>query len=98
MKCGSRKLISKNASGYSGGINNSFQTLAGAGIKGGIGLGETDPIGFYPTTPPVHIRDFQATVLHLLGLDHKTLQYAFQGLDQRLTGVNPARVVNEILS
>src|SRR5262249_27597820 len=58
--------------------------MAGAGVKAGFGLGETDSIGFYPTTPPVFIRDFQATILHVLGLDHKTLRFPFQGLDQRL--------------
>ncbi|MCI0540066.1 MAG: DUF1501 domain-containing protein [Verrucomicrobiales bacterium] len=72
--------------------------MAGAGIKPGFGFGETDSIGFYPNTPPVQIRDFQATILHLLGLDHKTLHFPFQGLDQRLTGVNPARVVNAVLA
>jgi hypothetical protein len=72
--------------------------MAGAGVKHGFGFGETDSIGFYPTTTPVRIRDFQATILHLLGLDHKALTFSFQGLDQRLTGVNPARVVDEVVA
>jgi hypothetical protein len=72
--------------------------MAGAGVKGGFGFGETDSIGFYPTTAPVQIRDSQATILHLLGVDHNRLRYPFQGLDQRLTGVNPARVVDEVLA
>lgn len=72
--------------------------MAGAGVKPGISLGETDPIGFNPTTPPVLIRDFQATMLQLMGLDYKQLFYPYQGLDQRLTGVKPAKVVKEILA
>ena len=46
---------------------------------------------------PVHIRDLNATILHCLGIDHKRLTFRFQGLDQRLTGVEEARVVREIL-
>jgi hypothetical protein len=46
----------------------------------------------------VHVRDFNATVLHLLGIDHEKLTYRFQGLDQKLTGVVPARVVTELLA
>ncbi len=72
--------------------------MAGAGVKGGTSVGETDPIGFNPVTPPIQVRDFQATLLHLMGLDHKKLFYPFQGLDQRLTGVNPAKVVKEVLA
>ncbi len=72
--------------------------MAGAGVKGGTSVGETDPIGFNPITSPVPVRDFQATLLHLMGLDHKKLFYPFQGLDQRLTGVKPAKVVKEVLA
>jgi hypothetical protein len=73
--------------------------MAGSGVKRGYSHGETDPIGFHPITEPIQPRDLQATLLHLLGLDHKRLTYSFQGLDQRLTGViKPARLVNEILS
>jgi len=46
----------------------------------------------------VHINDFNATILHLLGIDHERFTYRFQGLDQRLTGVEPQRVVHEILA
>jgi hypothetical protein len=46
----------------------------------------------------VHIRDFHATVLHLLGIDHSRFSYRYQGLDQRLTGVEPAHVINELLA
>jgi hypothetical protein len=72
--------------------------LAGAGVRRGHSYGETDPIGYNPISEPVHIRDFQATLLHLLGLDHRRLSYLFQGLDQKLTGVKPARVVHEVLA
>jgi hypothetical protein len=72
--------------------------MAGAGVRRGHSYGETDPIGYNPVTEPVQIRDFQATLLHLLGLDHRKLIYPFQGLDQKLTGVKPARVVHEVLA
>lgn len=72
--------------------------MAGAGVKGGFSHGETDPIGYNPTTPPVQVRDFQATLLHLMGLDYKKLYYPYQGLEQRLTGVKPAKVVTDVLA
>ena len=72
--------------------------MAGGGLKQGFSFGETDPIGFAPARDPVHVRDFQATLLHLLGLDHTRLTYSFRGLNEKLTGVKPARVVNEIVA
>lgn len=71
--------------------------LAGAGIKPGV-YGETDPIGYNVIKDPVEVRDLHATIIHQLGFDHRRLIYPFQGLDQKLTGVNPSRVVSEILS
>lgn len=71
--------------------------MAGAGVKGGFSYGQTDEIGFAVAENPVTIHDYHATVLHLLGLDYKKLTYPFQGLPQRLTGVQPARVISEIL-
>ena len=47
---------------------------------------------------PVHVNDFNATLLHLMGIDHERFTFKFQGLDQRLTGVEPQRVVKEILA
>ena len=47
---------------------------------------------------PVHIRDFHATVLHLLGFDHQRFSFKHQGLDQRLTGVEPAKVIKELIA
>jgi hypothetical protein len=72
--------------------------LAGGGIKPGVTLGESDEFGFNATKDRVHVRDLHATVLHCLGLDHQRLTYKFQGLDAKLTGVEPARVVREILA
>ena len=61
--------------------------MAGAGVKPGYTLGETDELGFAPVEDPVHVHDVHATILHLLGLDHKRLTYRFQGRDFRLTDV-----------
>ncbi|MFO0929185.1 MAG: DUF1501 domain-containing protein [Gemmataceae bacterium] len=72
--------------------------LAGAGIRRGITHGETDDYGYNITRDPVSVFDLNATILHLLGLDHLKLTYKHQGLDARLTGVEPARVVTEVLS
>jgi hypothetical protein len=72
--------------------------LAGGGVKRGFSYGETDPIGYNPVGQPVLVRDLHATMLHLLGFDHRRLIYPFQGLDQKLTGVKQARVVKEILA
>ena len=72
--------------------------MAGGGIKGGVSYGETDDFSYNIVRDPVHIHDLNATILHQLGIDHRRLVYPFQGLDQRLTGVEPARVVTEILS
>jgi hypothetical protein len=70
--------------------------MAGGGIKPGVTYGETDDLGINVTSKPVHVHDFQATVLHLLGLNHERLTYRFQGRDFRLTDVH-GHVVKEIL-
>jgi hypothetical protein len=72
--------------------------MAGGGAKGGTIYGETDEFSYNIIKDPVHIRDFHATVLHLLGFDHKRFSVRYQGLDQRLTGVEPARVIKELLA
>jgi uncharacterized protein (DUF1501 family) len=72
--------------------------MAGGGVKGGLVHGETDEMSYNITRDPVHIRDLHATVLHLLGISHERLTYKAQGLDNRLTGVDPARVVKEIFA
>ena len=61
--------------------------MAGAGVKPGFTLGETDELGFSPVADPVHVHDVHATVLHLLGIDHLKLTYRFKGRDFRLTDV-----------
>jgi hypothetical protein len=72
--------------------------MAGAGVKPGVVYGETDDFSYNIVKDPVHIRDFHATVLHLLGFDHEKFTYRFQGLDQRLTTVEPAKVIQELLA
>lgn len=72
--------------------------MAGGGFKGGTIYGETDDFSYNIVKDPVHIRDFHATVLHQMGYDHERFSFKFQGLDQRLTGVLPCRVINEILA
>jgi len=62
--------------------------FAGGGTKKGFTLGETDELGFSPISSPVHVHDIQATILHLLGLDHLKLTYRFKGRDFRLTDVH----------
>ena len=69
--------------------------LAGGGVKGGTVIGKTDELGYYSVEDPVHVHDLQATILHLLGLDHERLTYRFQGRDFRLTDV-AGRVVEKI--
>ncbi len=72
--------------------------VAGGGIRGGCSYGETDPIGYNPVGEGVPVRDLHATLLHLMGMDHKRLIYPFQGLDQKITGVKPVRVLDKILA
>jgi Protein of unknown function (DUF1501) len=71
--------------------------MAGGGIKAGITYGESDEFGFNVAENPVEPHDLQATILHQLGIDHERFTHRFQGLDQRLTGVEAARVVKEII-
>jgi hypothetical protein len=71
--------------------------LAGGGVKGGVTVGETDELGYYATQDPVHLHDFHATIMHLLGLDHERLTYKFQGRNFRLTDV-AGKVVEKVLS
>ena len=71
--------------------------LAGGGIKGGTTYGATDELGYNSVDNIVHIRDLHATMLHLMGIDHKKFTFQYQGLDTRLTGVEQAKVVKEII-
>ena len=72
--------------------------MAGGGVKPGATVGATDELGYLPADAPVPLRDVHATVQHLLGLDHNKLTVPFRGLDQKLTGVTPARVITEALA
>lgn len=72
--------------------------MAGGGIRGGLSYGQTDEFSYNIVEDPVHVRDLNATILHQLGIDHSRLTFPFRGLDQRLTGVEEAFVVDRILS
>jgi len=71
--------------------------LAGGGVKGGTALGATDDFGYHAVKDVVHMHDFHATMLHLLGVDHLRLTYPFQGRDFRLTDVH-GNVIEKILA
>ena len=71
--------------------------MAGGGVKPGFSYGETDDLGINVIAKPVHVHDFQATLLHLLGIHHEQLTYKFQGRQFRLTDVH-GRVVKDLLS
>lgn len=71
--------------------------MAGGGAKGGTIYGETDDFSYNIVKDPVHVRDLHATILHLLGFDHEKFSYRYQGLDQRLTGVEPARKIDALI-
>ncbi|MFK8115433.1 MAG: DUF1501 domain-containing protein [Rubripirellula sp.] len=72
--------------------------MAGGGVRGGTSYGATDEFGYNAVDNRVHVRDFHATMLHLLGIDHSRFSYKFQGLDFRLTGVEEAHVVKDIFT
>lgn len=78
-------------------INAFSLWMAGAGIKGGMSYGASDELGYNSVENIVHVRDLHATMLHLFGVDHNRFTKKFQGLDLKLTGVEPARVVREII-
>jgi uncharacterized protein (DUF1501 family) len=72
--------------------------MAGGGVRGGQVYGETDEMSYNIEKNPVHLRDLHATILNLLGIDHQQLTYKYQGLDQKLTGTEPASVVKDLLA
>lgn len=71
--------------------------MAGGGVKPGISYGETDDFSYNITSNAVSAHDLHATILHCMGIDHNRLTYRTQGLDLKLTGVEPSRVVKELL-
>lgn len=72
--------------------------MAGGGIKGGVSVGETDDFSYNVVSDSVSLFDFNATILHCLGIDHEKFTYPFQGLDIRLTGVEPCKPVGQVLA
>lgn len=72
--------------------------LTGGGIRGGMSYGNTDELGYSAVENPVHVRDLHATILNQLGINHHRLTVRFQGLDVRLTGVEEARVIKDIVT
>jgi len=92
-----RTPMSQGGDGRDHHIKGFSFVLAGGGIKGGITYGTTDELGYAAEENPVSVHDFHATMLHLLGVDHKRLAVKFQGLDVRLTGIS-GDVVKGILA
>ncbi|MCH2208869.1 MAG: DUF1501 domain-containing protein [Lentisphaerales bacterium] len=72
--------------------------MAGGGIKGGVSYGTTDDMGYYINENPVEIRDVHATIMHQMGLKHEDVSFRYMGLDQRLTGVEEAHILHDILA
>jgi hypothetical protein len=72
--------------------------MAGGGSKSGTIYGETDDFSYNIVKDPVHVHDLHATILYLLGIDHEKFTFRYQGLDQRLTGVEAAKVVRALLA
>ncbi len=91
-----RTPMSQGGNGRDHHIKGFSYLLAGGGIKGGLSYGATDDLGYAAVEKPVSVHDFHATMLHLLGVDHKRLAVKFQGLDVRLTGIS-GEVVKDIL-
>jgi hypothetical protein len=92
-----RTPMSQGGDGRDHHIKGFSYMVAGGGFKPGITLGTTDELGYAAEEDPVAVPDFHATVLHLLGIDHRRLFVKFQGLDVRLTGV-AGRVVQDIVA
>ena len=90
--------LSKTTYGRDHHPRNFCMWLAGGGIKGGTVYGETDDFSYNVAHQPAHVNDLNATILHCLGIDHAKFGYKFQGLDQRLTGVEEQHPIRELLS
>jgi uncharacterized protein (DUF1501 family) len=95
-----RTPLSDGSPGQAAGRNHHIDAyttwLAGGGVKGGQTVGQTDESGFRAVEDPVHVHDLHATILHLMGLDHKRLTYKFQGRNFRFTDVH-GNVVSKLL-
>jgi uncharacterized protein (DUF1501 family) len=71
--------------------------LAGGGVKGGTVYGETDDFSYNVAKDAAHVNDLNATILHLMGIDHTRFAFKFQGLDQKLTGVEEQHPIRELI-
>ena len=71
--------------------------MAGGGTKGGVSYGSTDELGYNIESNPVHVHDFHATMLHLLGIDHERLVFRYQGRRFRLTDVH-GKIISDLLA
>ncbi len=92
-----RTPVSENGNGRDHNPHGFLMWMAGGGVKGGMTYGETDDFGFKATEKPMHIHDFHATLLHLLGIDHERLTFRHAGRDYRLTDVH-GHVIQDILA
>ena len=72
--------------------------MAGGGVKPGVTYGETDDFSYNVVDKPVHVNDLNATIMHCMGIDHERFTFKYQGLDQRLTGVEPTKIVTDLLA
>ena len=72
--------------------------MAGGGSRPGQAYGETDDFSYNIVKDPVNVHDFHATVLTMLGIDQERFTYKYQGLDQKLTGVEPSKVIKDLLA
>jgi hypothetical protein len=95
------ELSEKKKKGYGPGRDHHHSGfsmfLAGGGVRGGIGYGETDELGMNAVENPVHVHDLHATMLHLMGIDHEKLTYHYSGRDFRLTDVH-GHVLHDIIA
>ena len=72
--------------------------MAGGGVRGGVEYGQTDDFSYNISENPVQINDLNATILHCMGIDHERFVFPFQGLEQRLTGVEHQQVIRDVLA
>ena len=94
----SQGTLTENNYGRDHHPRNFCMWLAGGGIKAGISHGETDDFSYNITKDPAHLNDLNATILHCMGIDHERFTFKFQGLDQRLTGVEEQHVIQGLLA
>ncbi len=96
---GENRNNSRNVTGRDHHPNAFSVFTAGGGSRGGYTHGETDEVGWNPAVDPVHVNDFQATLLKLFGLDHMKITFRHQGVDKRLTNITrEAQVIEELIT